>query len=305
MKSFSVVALRRVWFTLSGIAIIASLAAVAMWGLRQGIEFTGGSLLVMHFEQRPTPAEATAEIQKTPNVNVGPVVAQPVGDSDIQFRMRSLEGTESREVVDHLKSVYASSTEQRFDAIGPVIGQELRRKSIEGLIVILLAILVYVAYAFRGVSFPVKSWKYGVVTLLAAFHDVIVPVGVFAFLGHFYGIEIGTPFIAAILTIMGYSITDTIVVMDRIRENLQKMSGTFESVVDTSIRQTFLRSFNTSATTLLTLFAIFFFGGSSLHDFTLALIVGIAVGTYSSIFVASPLLVTWDMWARGGGKAKK
>ncbi len=305
MKPFSVVSLRAVWFTLSGILIAASIAALAVWGLRQGIEFTGGSLLVMSFKNRPAPAEAAAEIQKTPNIEVGSVVAQPVGETDLQFRLRSLDGAESRAVVGQLIAKYPDAVEQRFDAIGPVLGEELRKKSVQGLLVIFLAILAYIAYAFRKVSFPIKSWKYGVVTLLAAFHDVIVPLGVFAFLGHFYGIEIGTPFIAAILTIMGYSITDTIVVMDRLRENLQKTSGTFASVVDLSIRQTALRSFNTSVTTLLTLFAIFFFGGSSLHDFTLALIIGIAIGTYSSIFFASPLLVTWDAWTRGrAAKAK-
>ncbi len=303
MNTFSVVGWRKVWFWISGITVGASILALAFWGLRQGIEFTGGSLLIMRFVNPPAPAEAAAEVQKTTGVNVGPVVAQPVGNTDMQFRLRSLDGNESRAVVDHLKSVYASSTELRFDAIGPVLGDELRQKSIEGLIVILLAILAYVAYAFRQVSFPIKSWKYGFVTLLAAFHDVIIPLGVFAVLGHFFNVEIGTPFIAAILTIMGYSITDTIVVMDRIRENLQKMSGSFADVVDISIRQTFLRSFNTSFATLLTLIAIFLFGGSSLHDFTLALIVGIAVGTYSSIFVASPLLVTWDKMVRG--KTKK
>ncbi len=305
MTSFSVVAWRKVWYVLSAFMIVASILALAVWGLRQGIEFTGGSLLVIRFENRPAPAEAAATLQKTPNIEVGSVVAQPVGDADIQFRLRSLDGDESRAVVDHLKGAYANSSELRFDAIGPVVGKELRQKSVQGLVVILIAILLYVAYAFRKVSFPVKSWKYGLITLFTAFHDVIVPAGVFAVLGHFYGLEIGTPFIAAILTIMGYSITDTIVVMDRIRENLQKMSGTFESVVEASIRQTFLRSFNTSVTVLLTLAAIFFFGGSSLHDFTLALIIGIAVGTYSSIFVASPLLVTWDTHSRSKTNQKK
>jgi preprotein translocase subunit SecF len=302
MKPFSVVAWRKVWFTISGVTIALSIAALAVWGLRQGIEFTGGSLLVMRFANRPAPAEAAAELQKTKDVTVGSVIAQPVGETDLQFRLRSLDGNESRAVVEHMKGVYASSTELRFDAIGPVLGEELRTKSIQGLIVILLAILAYVAFAFRKVSYPVKAWKYGLVTLFAAFHDVIIPLGVFAVLGHFYGLEIGTPFIAAILTVMGYSITDTIVVVDRVRENLQKMSGTFESIVDASIRQTFLRSFNTSVTTLLTLIAIVLFGGSSLHEFTLALIIGIAVGTYSSIFFASPLLVTMDKWAREGKK---
>lgn len=298
MKSFSIVAWRKVWFTISGIIVLASLVAVGVWGLKQGIEFTGGSLLVMRFEQRPTPVEAAAEIQKTPGIELGPVVAQPSGDQDIQFRLRSLDGLESRAVVTQLEKAYPGATEQRFDAVGPALGEELRRKSIQGLIVILLAIMVYVAYAFRQVSFPIKSWKYGVVTLLAAFHDVIIPIGVFAVLGRFYDVEIGTPFIAAVLTIIGYSITDTIVVMDRIRENLQKTSGTFESIVDASIKQTILRSLNTSFTTLLTLIAIFLFGGASLHEFTLALIIGISIGTYSSIFVASPLLVTWDKWSR-------
>lgn len=306
MTAFSVVAWRRVWFALSSLAVIASIIALAVWGLRQGIEFTGGSLLAMRFEQQaPKPADAAAELQKTPGVSVGSVVAQPVGEKDVQFRLRSLDGTESRAVVDHLKSVYPGSSELRFDAIGPTLGDELRSKSLQGLVVIFIAILLYVAYAFRKVSFPVRSWKYGLVTLIAALHDIIIPLGVFAFLGHYYGIEIGTSFIAAILTIMGYSITDTIVVMDRVRENLQKMSGSFASVVDASIRQTAVRSFNTSITTLLALFAIYFFGGDSLHDFTLTLIIGIAVGTYSSIFVASPLLVTWDLFSRGSGKAKK
>ena len=150
------------------------------------------------------------------------------------------------------------------------------------------------AYAFRKVSAPVQSWKYGLITILAAFHDVLIPVGVFAALGQFYGTEIGTPFIAALLTILGYSITDTIVVMDRIRENLQKQSAKFSEIVQISVEQTFLRSFNTSVTTLLALVAIFLFGGETLKEFTLTLIIGISVGTYSSIFLASPLLVTME-----------
>ena len=305
MKTLSVTGLRKAWFVLSGVTVLASIIALAVWGLKQGIEFTGGSLLVMRFQNRPTIVEASAVMQATPNVAIGEIIAQPVENTDMQFRLRSLDGEEAAAVVANLVAKYPGASELSFDAIGPVIGQELRQKSIEGLIVIFLAIMAYVAFAFRQVSFPVKSWKYGAVTLVAAFHDVIIPLGVFAFLGHFYGVEIGTPFIAAILTIMGYSITDTIVVMDRIRENLQKMSGTFESVVEASIRQTFLRSFNTSFATLLTLIAIFLFGGTSLHDFTLALIIGIAVGTYSSIFIASPLLVTWDMLVRGGKNAAK
>ena len=185
------------------------------------------------------------------------------------------------------------------------MGEELRQKSIRGLVIVLLAIMAYVAYVFRKVSAPVQSWKYGLITIFTAFHDVIVPLGVFSALGHFKGIEVGSAFIAAILTILGYSITDTIVVMDRIRENLQKRQGAFSDIVEASVEQTYLRSLNTSLATLLTLAAIFFFGGATLHDFTLTLIIGIAVGTYSSIFIASPLLVSWDIWSKKRAAVKR
>jgi len=303
---FSVTKLRPVWYLFSGAMIVLSLIFLATWGLKQGIEFTGGSLLAVRFsDARPATQDMTKFLDGEKVLNLGPIVAQPVGTTDMQFRMRNLSEKEHQDTMIALKKNYAGLTELRFDAIGPVLGVELRQKTIQGLGIALIAILIYVAYAFRKVSAPVQSWKYGLVTLFSAFHDVIVPVGVFALLGHVYNVEIGTPFVAAILTVMGYSITDTIVVMDRVRENLQKMSGSFESIVEASVRQTFLRSFNTSMTTLLTLAAIFFFGGGSLHDFTLTLIIGIAVGTYSSIFVASPLLVTWDKWTRRGKGARK
>lgn len=298
-----VIRLRPLWYLLSALMIGLSILFIGMWGLKQGIEFTGGSLLVARFEQtRPSVSEATAVLNQIPDLKLGSIVAQPVGETDMQFRLPSLTEEEHQKVFGALQQKYASTTEQRFDAIGPVLGEELRQKSVKGLIVALLAIMIYVAYAFRKVSAPVKSWKYGLITLFTAFHDVIVPIGVFAALGHFADVEVGTAFIAAILTVLGYSITDTIVVLDRVRENLQKMSGSFASIVEASVHQTFLRSFNTSMTTLLTLFAIFFFGGASLHEFTLALIIGIAVGTYSSIFVASPLLVTWEEFDRSSKK---
>jgi preprotein translocase subunit SecF len=294
---FSIMKLRPIWYAISAITIILSVAFFATWGLKQGIEFTGGSLLAVRFSARPSTTEVSQVVQQaTPNL--GSIVAQPIGEQDMQFRLRNLDEKEHQAVVTALQQKYPGLTEQRFDAIGPVLGEELRQKSIQGLVLVLLAIMAYVAYVFRKVSAPIKSWKYGAITLFTAFHDVIIPIGVFAVLGKFSGVEIGTPFIAAILTVMGYSVTDTIVVLDRVRENLQKMTGSFESIVEASLKQTYLRSFNTSVTTLLTLFAIFFFGGKSLHDFTLTLIIGIAVGTYSSIFVASPLLVTWEAWSR-------
>lgn len=299
---FSVMKFRSLWYAFSATTILVSIVLFATWGLKQGIEFTGGSLLAVHFPNRPAATEVAQAIQQDAKLNLGSVVAQPVGEQDMQFRLRHLDEKEHQTLMADLLQKYPGITEQRFDAIGPVLGEELRQKSIQGLIIVLLAIMAYVAYVFRKVSAPVQSWKYGLITIFTAFHDVIIPIGVFAILGKFYGTEVGTPFIAAILTVLGYSVTDTIVVLDRVRENLQKMTGSFESIVAASLKQTYLRSFNTSVATLLTLFAIFFFGGKSLHDFTLTLIIGIAVGTYSSIFIASPLLVTWDAWSR---RAKK
>jgi preprotein translocase subunit SecF len=297
----NIVKLRPLWFGLSMTAVAVSILFTAMWGLKQGIEFTGGSLLTVRFESRPNPVDAERAIS---GLNLGSITVQPVGDTDMTFRLQSVDEDTHQKILSSLTSAYGTTTEMQFNSIGPTIGKELREKSIYALVVTFLAIMAYVAYAFRKVSAPVQSWKYGVVTIMQAFRDAMIPIGLFAFLGHFYGVEVGTPFIAAILTVVGYTITDCIVVMDRIRENLQKKSGAFADIVELSIHQTLLRSFNTSMATLLTLFAIFFFGGSSLHDFTLTLIVGIAVGTYSSIFISAPTLVTWNEWSQRAKKSK-
>ncbi|MEI7512833.1 MAG: protein translocase subunit SecF [Candidatus Uhrbacteria bacterium] len=295
---FSVVKSRLVWYVLSGVMIGVSIFAFAAFGLKQGIEFTGGTLMAVRFEQdRPSAADASDILSKAVT-DLGSITAQPAGDKDIQFRYKTVTEEQHQSLLKSLNEKYGKVEELRFDAIGPVIGEELRKKSIQGLLIVLLAILAYIAYAFRRVTAPVPSWQYGLVTVFTAFHDVIVPIGVFSLLGHFAGWEIGTPFVAAVLTIMGYSIQDTIVVLDRVRENLTRSDVTFSELVDLSVRQTFLRSFNTSMTTLLALTAIFIFGGSSLHEFTLALILGISVGTYSSIFIASPMLVTIDKTKR-------
>lgn len=293
--SRSLVDARRVWFALSGTVFALAVAALIGWGLRFGIDFTGGSLMAFRFTNRPAVTELTEKIQGF-GVETGAVVVQPVGDTEVQIRTKELTETQYRQLVDGIKAQYGEVTELRFDTIGPVIGEELRTKSLQGVAVALFLILLYIAYAFRKVSAPVVSWKYGVVTMLSAAHDVVIPLGVFAALGHFRQVEIGTPFVAAILTILGYSITDTIVVMDRVRENLPRMKGSFAEIVDFSLRQTYLRSIFTSVTTLLSLLAIFFFGGASLHEFTLVMIIGIAVGTYSSIFIAPMALVSWNEW---------
>jgi preprotein translocase subunit SecF len=182
--------------------------------------------------------------------------------------------------------------EQRFDSIGPTIGKELQQKSIYALIIVNLAIIFYIAFAFRKVSKPVESWKYGVAAVIALIHDVLCVIGLFSVLGHFFNYQVDSLFIIAILTILGFSVHDTIVTFDRTRENLHHhLDKTFEEVVNLSVNETLVRSINTSLTTFLTLFSIFLFGGDSLKHFVLALMFGIIIGTYSSIFIASPLLL--------------
>ena len=205
------------------------------------------------------------------------------------------DGEDQKSTIYNLQSTIE---ELRFDSVGPSIGQELKRKSIAAIIIVLVAIVLYIAWAFRKVSKPIASWKYGLTAVITLFHDVMIVVGVFAVLGKFAGIEINTAFVAAILTVLGYSVNDTIVVFDRIRENLPRSDEDFEGTVNISVNQTLRRSINTSITTLLVLLAVFFFGGSSIRDFVLALSIGVFIGTYSSIFLASPLLVVWERFKK-------
>jgi len=175
----------------------------------------------------------------------------------------------------------------------------MRQRSIWAVIAVVTAIVVYLAYAFRRVSRPVKSWKYGISAAVALVHDVTITAGVFAILGHFMGVEVDVPFVVALLTVLGYSVHDTIVVFDRTRENLLKFgSDDFADKVNGAVNQTIHRSINTSVATLLSLVALYFFGGETIHYFALALIVGIFFGTYSSIFLASMFLVSWEEWDR-------
>jgi preprotein translocase subunit SecF len=193
---------------------------------------------------------------------------------------------------------FGAVEELSFQTIGSAIGAELVNKALWALGVNLFAISLYVAYAFRKVSFPVSSWKYAFITLITLFHDALIPVGMMAFLGHFLGVEIDANFIVAILLVIGFSVHDTIVVFDRIRENLRRSGGAakanFADLVNTSIHETFARSLNTSLTLIIVLTALLVLGTGSLHYFILTILVGTIVGTYSSIFVAAPLLVLWN-----------
>lgn len=292
--SFQIVKNRKYWFALSGILMAVSIILIFTVGLRFGIDFTGGSLLEV---EMPSQTIVSEEIKtQVESLGFQSVSVQTTGSNGVIIRTKDLSETEHQEILAELQEKYESLEEMRFDSIGPVIGNELQRTAMSGVLVTLLLIGLYIAWAFRKVSEPIASWKYGLLTIGAAFHDVLITIGAFSLLGYFFEWEIGTAFVAAGLTILGYSINDTVVVFDRTRENLIKRIGSsFEGIVETSIQQTISRSLNTSITTLLALLAIFLFGGDSTKPFAMALIIGIIVGTYSSIFLASTALVSWEL----------
>ncbi len=286
---------RKIFLSISALAITGSILALIFWGLNFGVDFAGGSLMEVKFDNYQVTVTEVQDSLK--EVNLQGLTIQPTQDSVIlRFKEDSEEVHQA--VLSGLQKLAAEKettmTELQFDSVGPTVGQELKSKSFNTAVVVLLAIVFYISMAFRKVSRPVASWKYGVTAIIALIHDVIITLGVFSFLEHFYGIEVNTPFIAAILTVLGYSVSDTIVVFDRIRENLPKSQDNFEDTVNRSINQTMVRSINTSFSSILALVAILFFGGSTIKDFALALVIGIFVGTYSSIFIASPVLVLWE-----------
>lgn len=287
----NIISNRKIWFTFSGTLIVLSLAALAIWGLKPGIDFTGGSLLELKFTKIVPDAASFNALFAELELNAPSL--QKSGDRDIVLRFEPISEQQHQELVSKIKEHAGEGEEVRFDSIGPTVGRDLFRRAIIAVVLVTLMILGYITWSFRHVSRPVPSWVYASIVILTFLHDVIIPLGVFSYLGHFEGWEVGGSFIAAVLTILGYSISDTIVVLDRVRENIKKLKGTFEEVIEMSVHQTITRSINTSVTTMLALAAILVFGGASLKSFALALLVGIFFGTYSSIFIAAPLLVTW------------
>lgn len=281
----------KIYYAFAAILIIGSIVSLFVFGLKFGIEFTGGSSLEMKFKETVPASEEV--LNSLSSFNLGEILMQKVGSDSMIIKFRGVTQEEHAQIVAKINEL-SPSEEKSFLFIGPSIGQELRNKTLLAIALALVAITIYIALAFRRVSRPVSSWKYGITSLIALFHDVLVPLGVFALLGKFYGVEITVPIIAALLTILGFSVHDTIVIFDRIRENiLRRGASSFEDTVNWSLNQTIGRSLSTVFTVLLVLLALFFYGGETLKYFALALIVGITSGAYSSIFIASPLLVSW------------
>lgn len=283
------------WFLgFSAVVVAASIAAIALFGLKQGIDLAGGSQWQLAFTGVPPTEQAVADALRAVAPAHEPAVKRSA-DGAFLIRLPSITPAEYVSYQTALRGV-GEYQERSFSNIGPTIGAELRTKALWAVALVLIGISLYVAFAFRKVSEPVRSWKYGVITLLTLFHDVIIPTGLIALLGRIAGVEIDTNFIVALLVVMGFSVHDTIVVFDRIREHLLKEKGKrvdLATIVNQSVRETYVRSFNTSLTLILVLVALLAFGPASLFYFVLTMLVGTVFGTYSSIFVASPLLYLW------------
>ena len=281
---------RKLFYFISLSLSVLSILSIGIFGLNLGIDFTGGSQLEIEYIGEVPGFDA---IEKA--LDLDEIVLQKSSDNVLILKTKEITEVEHQEIVTVLRSLGdIKEGSESFQSIGPVIGQELKSKTKLVIILSLLCILLYIAYSFRRISKPVKSYVYGLTSLIALFHDVLIPLGVFAVLGKFYGVEITIPIITAFLTVFGYSINDSVVVFDRVRENLVKLSTPdFEETIQESLKQTITRSLNTSLTTLIALLAIFLFGGATLRFFSLALILGIGLGTYSSLFLATPLLVTY------------
>lgn len=293
-----VIKYRKLFYAFSGLMLLVSIFAVAYFGLNLGIDFKGGTIVELNYASstRPNLDQVRTAVNQ---LNLGTISVQPTGDNGFIFRLLTISNEEKNKLIEAASlGNQTAVSEKQFSSIGPSLGSELARKAIVAILLVSLLIILFIAFAFRHVSRPVSSWKYGLIAIATLIHDLAIPTGVFAYLGAIHGTEIDALFLTALLTILGLSVNDTIVVFDRIRENLKlKISPSFEETVGISLRQTFTRSINTSLTVILVLLALLFFGGSTTRDFALALTIGMVVGTYSSIFIASPLLVTWQKWS--------
>lgn len=291
---FNTLKYHKFWFTVSGLILAFGIISLSLYGLRLGIDFKGGTLTELKFNQK-------YDLQKVKDVlnteKLGNYQLQSSENNGLIIKTENTDRGAHDKMLADLKQQIGDYKEDKYDSIGPVIGNELRRNAILQLVMVSLGIVAYIAYAFRRVPKPMTSWRFGWSAVIALLHDLLFVLGVFSILGHFKGVEIDGMFVTALLTVLGFSVHDTIVVFDRIRENLKIFSGqSVEYVVNKSISQTLVRSLNTSLTVLFVLLTLLLFGGDTIRYFVLALFIGIIVGTYSSIFIASPVLVVWQNW---------
>ncbi|MDD5731651.1 MAG: protein translocase subunit SecF [Patescibacteria group bacterium] len=282
----------KVWFIISGLILIPGIISLFLFKLNFGIDFAGGTLIEMQF-----PAQQQVQVEKIREVfdseGLKNIQVSMTSANSFLARTHFIDNEKYKQLRADFNSKIGESKELRFETVGPTVSRDLTTKAIEALILASIMIILYIAWAFRSVPKPLSSWKFGVSAVIALAHDLLTVIGIFSILGHFLHVEIDTLFITALLTVLGFSVHDTIVVFDRIRENLKTTSGDLTYIANKSINETMSRSITTSATVLFTLLALLLFGGASIFWFVFALVVGIIIGTYSSIFVASVVMVLW------------
>lgn len=292
---FDIIGKKWLYFLFSTIVIVPGIISLILWGIKPAIDFTGGTLIELQIQgnKKENTASEIRKIVQSKEIEVGSIQAS--GDNTYLLRLKSIDKDQNQKMLEDVGKQLGETKEIRFETVGPSIGKETEQNALKGILVASIAIVLYIALAFREIPKPYSSIKFGFCAVVALIHDVLVVVGLFSILGHFLNVEIDTLFITALLTVMGFSVHDTIVVFDRIRENLKRMPGkSFSNVVNESIIQTLARSLSTSLTVLFTLFALYLFGGESIKWFLVALLIGVTSGTYSSIFNAAPLLVVWE-----------
>lgn len=287
----NIVGRRKLWFTISIIILLPGLIALGLWGLKPGIDFAGGQ--VMEVGKVTDEAKIRAVFEKN---NARDVTITTTGSGTMLVRYRDQEAKSSADSSEQIKMALSEigAEQVSFESVGPAVSRDITRNATVSVALAALAITVFLAISFRNTPPPVSPWSFGVTAVIALLHDAIALLGIFSILGHFYNVEIDALFITAILTTIGFSVHDTIVVFDRIRENLKRYTYSFEIIVNDSIVETIARSLSTSITVLFTLLALLIFGGESIRLFVLALLLGVLLGTYSSIFNAAPMLVVWN-----------
>ena len=294
-----IVKYRKIFYALSLVLLALSVFAIVRYGLNLGTDFIGGTLLEVKYEEgRPELEELNSAVL---DLELGSILIQPTGEQNYTLKLRNISETEKEALFEALTlGGKKAFTQERLSEVGPTLGKELRNKGVVAITLVVLLIILYIAFVFRQVSkHHVKSWKYGVAAIVALTHDIIISAGAMALLGHFSGAEADALFLTALLTILGLSVNDTIVVFDRIRENLHRHPTVkFEEVVGISLRETYIRSINTTVVIVIVLVSLLVWGPASTYYFALILLIGMMVGTYSSIFIASNILISWEKFGQ-------
>jgi preprotein translocase subunit SecF len=280
------------WFAVSALIVLFGVISLSVFGLKLGIDFKGGTIAEVKFDK---PFDINKVRDAISSQNIGTFQLQTSSDNGLIIKTETSDKAKLDSMLGTLKTQIGDYKENSLNSIGPAVGKDLRKNAVLELIFVSAGIIFYIAYAFRKVSKPVTSWQFGWAAVIALFHDLLFVLGAFSLLGHFKGVEIDSMFVTAMLTVLGFSVHDTIVVFDRVRENLKVFAGhSIDFVINHSISQTIVRSLNTSLTVLFVLLALLLFGGETIRYFVFALFLGVLVGTYSSIFIASPMLMVFQ-----------